>query len=78
MFKVYATRPGRRARRTFVALKPYELRTTEETVEYCLDLFRKGYIIHKVVVPSGMLITGAAMESALKIGINSVRAALQR
>jgi hypothetical protein len=76
MYKIYATKVGGQLAPDYSTLVPYECQQRNETAKRCIDLFRAGYAVHKVVLPTGAEIQGDSITQALRIGINSVRAAI--
>ena len=73
MYKIYASQsndPGSNAPAAYESLE------RDESARQCIALFRDGYTIHKVVLPSGREITGDKIESTLKSGLYSLSVAL--
>ena len=71
MYIIYASK---RKVPDYTALVPYESHGRDESAKKCIVLFREGYTIHKVVLPTGAEIPGHLVESALERGWYSLRA----
>ncbi|MEO7728032.1 MAG: hypothetical protein ABIS45_12320 [Burkholderiales bacterium] len=52
--------------------------TMDDAATHCFEMFRAGYTIHKVVLPSGIEIHQEELEHAFNTGINAVRYAISR
>ena len=73
MYKIYASKSNDP---DYNALVLYQSPERDESAKQCIALFRNGYTIHKVVLPSGREIIGDKIESALKRGLYSLRVAI--
>ena len=76
MYKIFASKSSSGVAPNYKALVPFEYRSMDDAAKKCMELFRKGNTIHKVVLPSGSEIYGHQIETALRKGMDSVRAAI--
>jgi hypothetical protein len=74
MYRIYAFKSND-LNLDYEALLPYECCEQDESVKKCIELFRDGYTIHKVALPSGKEIAGNRVESALQAAWSDLRAA---
>jgi len=52
--------------------------TMDETARACISLREHGYKLLRVRLPSGKYVTGSLIDSAIVVGIGSVKIALTR
>ena len=77
LYKIYATRQDHSSNPNYNVLVPYEFETLNRAADCCVNLYRQGYCVHKVILPTGREIHRAALYRVLAIGLHSTRAAFQ-
>src|SRR5262245_45233619 len=68
MYKIYASRNFREEKPSDDLLVPYNHATCDAAVQQCVELHRKGYTIHKLVLPHGQ-ISGDEIQNTIKKGL---------
>ncbi|MEO7727159.1 MAG: hypothetical protein ABIS45_07890 [Burkholderiales bacterium] len=74
MHKIYATRTDDWHNKQ----ECFEVQGGDDTSMKCLTLARTGYLIEKIVLPCGAVVSGTEIKHQLLIGVNSIRAVFAR
>ena len=75
MYRIYAAKSV--GNLNLDTLTPVRCVQRDQTAKQCTRLFLEGYVIHKVVLPSGKELPRRDIERALKTGIKAITAALE-